>query len=212
MSCHDVINQKNELHPGSPRSVLLPFDSLMGQSTHSDSSASFDVRYPKQVLGNLALHRCDSFAESFTTTASSPVEQRVSFSSEVETYHIVHCNEMDEDEKTVRWYRSTELKRLRKESRTTARLIRDGLLFRDTDDHCLLGLDGEAHAYAHQREIHKLMVQELVLAEQERQRERGECDPEGLSDMVAELRSRCRHAKFMSGLRDDRTERRGILN
>jgi hypothetical protein len=211
---HDRQQQLRNLLPTSPQSVIFPVTCdgppLLGYSSHSESSsASFDVQHDHKAVGQLPLyHRYDSFSleEEEETFSSRSAKKRVSFSTnQDETYDTIHRNDMSGDEKAARWYQDSELKRIRKECRITARLIREGHLHHDTGDHCVLGLDGEAHSYAHQREIHRLMVRDLVLTEQDRQRERGLCDPEGLSGMVASLRSRCRHAKFMSGvIRNDR--------
>jgi hypothetical protein len=207
--------QTHHLHPFSPQAVtMFPGDSLLGYSTHSDSSsASFDVRDGiKAAVGKPPLRHCGSFAES---ASSFVMERCVTFPEDAiaETRLIEHRNDMTDDEKEARWYDRTDLKRVRKEGRITARLVRDGYLLRDTDDHCLLGLDGESDpCYARLREMHRATVRDLVFSEQDRQRELGLHDPEGLSEMTAALRARCRHARFVSSLRDDRTERRGIIN
>jgi hypothetical protein len=115
---------------------------------------------------------------------------------------------LDDVDKATLWYRPSELKKIKKACHVTVRLIREGLLTADTDDHCIHGLEGEVVLASQLRDIHRAMVQDMVLLEQDRQREMGLYDLDGIADMVGSLRSRCRHAKFISGLVQNDTAQR----
>lgn len=166
-------------------------------SSYHISESSFDVLCTKVV---------------HVAPQSPRVQKEVRFSSDVESHKIAHRLDMEEQEKKHIWYRTKDYKRIRKEGQETAKMIRDGDLIKDTDHHCLLGLDNETHIYARQRSLHKLMIQAVVSDEQERQREEDIKDTELFAWKIRDFDSRCRHAAFVAGLRTDRTERRGYIN
>ena len=145
-----------------------------------------------------------------------------SFSSKAKFVHFdnenVLIHEIDHlpDEKRLIWYRSKELKRIRKEGQETLQLLREGALVADTEEHCLLGLNSfseTTHPYAKQRSLHKMLLRDVLMEEQRRQWELGSYfDDESLGAKVRDFSSRCRHAEFVSGLRNDRTPRQGVIN
>jgi hypothetical protein len=189
-----------QIHKMSLRSSSL---TIRGQqlklpdSSFHNSESSFDVRETKVLQ---------------VASLSPKVEKSVRFCSGVESHEITHKLDMDKNERTLIWYRTSDYKRIRNERQETVKMIRNGDLLQDNDIQCFLGLDSETHSYAHQHSLHNLMVQDLVSGEQARQRVCGINDPEFLAEEIRDLNSRCRHAAFVAGLRADRTERRGIIN
>jgi hypothetical protein len=164
------------------------------------SESSFDVNYAPQKVA--------------PACPQSPIRavNYVRFNDEVQVHEVLHRKDMEEVELKSVWYFRKDYKRIRKESQETVRLIREGVLCEDSDEYCLKGLDSETHSYARQRSLHKLMAKSLVFAEQQRQREANISDPEFLALNFSDFSSRCRHAAFVAGLRDDRTQKRGVIN
>jgi hypothetical protein len=196
------------MHPSSFKSRVHPLFCLDPSNQLQGSESSFDVNYaPHQKVARAA-------PRSSASPQSPPrrAVRSVRFNDEVLVYEIDHRNDIEEEELKSLWYTVQDYKRLRKECHVTARLIREGFLYEDSDDFCLEGLDNETHSYARQRSLHKLLAQYLVFDEQQRQREKKINDPDFLALHFSDLCSRSRHAVFVAGLRDDRTQKRGVVN
>jgi hypothetical protein len=149
-----------------------------------------------------------------------------------ENDHVIHAvphrSEYSKEERNEIWYSPKEYKRLRKEGQDTVKRIRNGekllhvadLNEDEQDDQekegndsvCWLGLDSETHAYAKLRSLHKMLLQNVLDDEQKRQYYLGIYDAEAIAAKVSAFVTRCQHAKFVAGLRDDRTQRRGVIN
>ena len=199
---------RDELKVGSPSNISTKMHArksrvhplfLLLSSHLQQSESSFDV----QQFGKT----CPNFASQ----SLQPVKL-VRFSLDIQSQDVPHRNDMSEREKKLLWYRTSDYKRIRREGQETVAKIRSGELCQDTNQHCLLGLDSEMHAYARSRSLHKLMLLALVLEEQGRQKEEGINDPELLAQLVEDFCKRCRHASFVAGLRDDRMFRYGVIN
>jgi hypothetical protein len=190
------------IHPSSLKSRVHPLFRLIDPlNQFQGSESSFDVvNYAPQKVAPAS-------PQSPRTAVAS-----VRFNDDVQVHEIVHHKDMEEKEKKFLWYRVKDYKRIRKEGQATVSLIRAGVLYEDSDDDCLEGLDSETHPYARQRSLHKLMAQSLVFEEQQRQREEKINDPDFLALNFSDFCSRCRHAAFVAGLRDDRTQKRGVIN
>ena len=189
------------MHPSSNlKSRVHPLFRLDPSNQFQGSESSFDVIYAPQKVP--------------PACPQSPrrVVNSVRFSDDVQVHEVAHHKDMEEKELKAVWYRGKDYKRIRKEGQATVSLIREGVLYEDSDDYCLQGLDSETHAYARQRSLHKLMAQAMVFREQQRQREENINDPDFLALNFSDFCSRCRHAAFVAGLRDDRTQKRGVIN
>ena len=179
---------------------LLPFHNDVSEecpsylSTSSSSSSS-----------NVDGHG-DENRRGVTAVPSSAVEKSVSFSlSDVQIHEILHHQDMDENEKNKRWYRKKEWKKLRREGRVTTRLLENGELTAISDHEdlgfCTLGLKHERHPYAREEQLHKMLYRDLLMSEQQRQRDEHSYDPDGLALLLIQLQHRCRHTAFISSLR-----------
>jgi hypothetical protein len=188
------------MHPYSLKSRVHPLFQLEPANQLQGSESSFNVNYAPQKVA--------------PASPQSPrrVIKSLRFNDDIQVREVAHHNDMEEKELKSLWYRVKDYKRIRKEGQATVSLIREGLLYKDSDDYCLEGLDSETHAYARQRSLHKLMAQSLVFEEQQRQREEKINDPGFLALKFSDFCSRCRHAAFVAGLRDDRTQKRGVIN
>lgn len=127
----------------------------------------------------------------------------VSFSSHVETHDILHNKSMDDKEKNDRWYQKKEWKSLRRDGRVTRRLMENSELANnhETLGFCTLGLKKETHPYAREKQLHKMLYHDLLMSEQQRQRDEGIKDADVLAHKLIQLQCRCRHAAFVSSLR-----------
>ena len=172
-------------------------------SSFSTSESSFEVRETKPCV--------------VQTTPESPLlsmKRSLRFSNNIQVHHVTHRKDLSKQDKKCIWYKSSEIKRMRKECQEISKLIQTGCLIQDdsVNSECTLGLDSETHSYARQRRLHKLMIRDLVFGEQHRQFASGLVDPDLLAKQIRALNSRCRHASFVSGLRLDRNLQRGFIN
>jgi hypothetical protein len=138
---------------------------------------------------------------------------QVRFSEQIDIHEAPpHLNGMSKKEKEIIWYGSKDYKRIRKEGLDTLQLVRDGVIYQNCEQYCLDGIENETHAYARHRSLHKLMYLGLVLNAQKDQKAQQRNDPEELAKVYSSFCSRCRHTLFVAGLRNDRNNKRGIMN
>lgn len=129
--------------------------------------------------------------------------RRVSFYGRVYVREVLHLCDYDEDEHRKTWYSRDEIEEIKESIFETVRRIANGGHQEDSKEHCARGLEHRSKSGALQRRKNKLLALQLVLDEQQDQKESGINHPETLARVYQEISSQSIIAAQRIGKKDE---------
>jgi hypothetical protein len=137
--------------------------------------------------------------------------KKVTFNKLVYIREVMHVHDYSIEEKRDVWYQKFELDFQKQEVQETIRLIMQGCLNVDTNEHCARGLELRTRIGARKRRVNKLRVLAAVLDEQDVQFELSIIDNEMIAETYQRLSRGCKNEAIARGKldRDDAYGTRG---
>jgi hypothetical protein len=129
----------------------------------------------------------DGVAAPTSATLSSQQIKKVSFARTAKVKKVRSRQHYTEEERDGMWYTPNEYIDIKKRAVQTLRMMMADPSFRDDADHTSRGLECRTKDAARQRKEFKAHSRELVLEEQENQREAGVHSPGRLRDAYQEM-------------------------
>mmetsp|Transcript_6503 Transcript_6503/g.11207 ORF Transcript_6503/g.11207 Transcript_6503/m.11207 type:complete len:237 (-) Transcript_6503:80-790(-) len=139
---------------------------------------------------------------SSTSTCFQQPQKSVSFAPQVKVFPIRHINDFTPYEVETIWYRERELKDIKADCLTTARLVFEQRPL-DEDTQCFRGLEYRTPDGHKKRVANKHSALDAVLDEQERQWDSDQDDAQDIADVYSEISRPCATAAHHAGLEDE---------
>lgn len=129
--------------------------------------------------------------------------KRVTFKQSVRVRKGIHINEYKEDEVRACWYSKYEYKQIKTDNQHDLNMLSNGAFDIDGAKYCLRGIEAYFQQNTSQRRAQRARAVEMVLYEQDLQKQEGSHDPEVIAQVYQLATSFCLEQARHIALQDE---------